>query len=336
MGQGQPFVVPVVLHVFLVCPNASPLDHHRKLVIFERPSILVIVVLVNYERLFSFVVFAEHLNFTRAAETLHITQPALHAQIRKLSDEVGVPLYRRAGKTLVLTTEGQELAAFGREVQARGHEVLAELRGGDARRPLVLASGQGAFLYLLGPALVRFPKERWPLHLVTMSGPDAIAAVRDARADVGVTALRNEQRAKLPDLDSRTVRRVGQIVLLPRGHRLSRRRVLTPKDLHAESLIVAPEGSPHRVMLSQALAAAGVDWSVAVEATGWELMIQFVRYGLGIAVVNDFCPVPRGFVGVELSGVPDVEYFVVTRPGRSREAVDTLVRMIVKCAGLTR
>ena len=113
---------------------------------------------------------------------------------------------------------------------------------------------------------------------------------------------------------------------------MSKRRSLKPSDLDAESIVVAPEGSPHRVMLSQALATAGAKWSVAVEATGWELMIQFARYGLGIAVVNDFCPVPRGLVGVRLEGVPDVDYHVVTRLGSTRESRETLVRMILESA----
>ncbi len=54
---------------------------------------------MNYDWLFSFVAFADRLNFTRAAEELHITQPALHAQIRKLSEDVGTTLYRREGRS---------------------------------------------------------------------------------------------------------------------------------------------------------------------------------------------------------------------------------------------
>ncbi|MCA9621606.1 MAG: LysR family transcriptional regulator [Myxococcales bacterium] len=281
---------------------------------------------MNYDWLFSFVTFADHLSFTRAAEALHITQPALHAQVRKLSEEVGATLYRRHGRALVLTAEGRRLAAFGREVQARGRDVLAELRGEDHRGPVVLASGQGAFLYLLGPVIKRFPKDRWPLRAVAMSGPATVEAVREARADVGVAVL----STKPPDLACQTLCRVGQVVVLPRGHRLSRRRRLKPGALDGERLIVAPEGSPHRAMLAQALATAGASWSVAVEATGWELMIQFARHGLGIAVVNDFCPVPRGMVGVKLGGVPDVEYQVVTRREGRGEPQETLVGMILE------
>src|SRR5262245_47798292 len=141
---------------------------------------------MNYEWLFAFTIFADHVNFTRAARQLHISQPALHVQIKKLAEAVGRPLYRRTGKALSLTPEGKRLAAFGREVQERDRTVLEELRGESLSGPVILASGQGAFLYLLGPAIRRFPKEKWPLRLVSMPGPEAIEAVRDAKAHLCV------------------------------------------------------------------------------------------------------------------------------------------------------
>ncbi len=247
---------------------------------------------MTYEWLFAFVVFAEHLNFTRAAARLHISQPALHVQIKKLAEAVGRPLYRRDGKSLSLTPEGRHLAAFGREVQERGRSVLEELRGQAQSGPVVLASGQGAFLYLLGPAIRRFPKRTWPLRLLSMSGPQAIESVREARAHLCVAALPGDT---LPaDLTCEKLRSVGQSVIVPSSHRLARRRSLRPADLADEQLVVAPAGSPHRVMLTHLLESSGIAWSVAVEATGWEVMLQFARYGVGIAVVNDFCPAPRG------------------------------------------
>ncbi len=266
---------------------------------------------VSYEWIFSFVVFAEQLSFTCAARELHISQPALFVQIRKLTESVGCPLYRRAGRTLKLTDEGRRLAAFGREVQERGRVVLGEVRGERPAEPVVLASGQGAFRYLLGPAIRRFPKSRWPLRLLALPGPDAIDAVRDARAHLAVIA------ADRPPADLRTLPlcTIGQSVILPREHRLAARRSLKPRDLDGESIIVAPLGSPHRTMLDQLLAAAGAGWTVAVEANGWDLQLQFARYGVGIAVVNDFCPPPPGMVAVPLAGAPPIAYHLVERAG---------------------
>lgn len=69
------------------------------------------------------------------------------------------------------------------------------------------------------------------------------------------------------------------------------------------------------MMLQQLMRASGSDLNVAVEATGWELMLQFARYRVGLAVVNDFCPVPKGMVGIPLEGAPEVTYYLVVREG---------------------
>ncbi len=273
---------------------------------------------MDYGQLFAFVVFAERLNFTHAARDLHISQPALHVQIKKLTEAVGRPLYRRTGRALTLTAEGRRLAAHGREVDERGRQVLAELRGeAAAAGPVVLASGQGAFLYLLGGAIRRFLRQGGGLRLLTLPGPDAIEAVRDARAHLAVVAT----DAPPPDLDATRLREVGQRVVLPAAHRLARRRSIRAADLAGESIVTAPAGSPHRAMLTQLLRAARVDWTVAVEAAGWELMLHFARLGLGIAVVNDFCPVPPGMAAVPLTGAPTITYHLLAR--RAPHAVAT-------------
>jgi DNA-binding transcriptional LysR family regulator len=124
-------------------------------------------------RLASFLAFGEELNFTRAAARLHLSQPALHVQIRKLAEDVGDPLYRRVGRALELTPAGRELLGFGRELRDRTDSFLASLRGASPQR-VVLAAGEGALLYSLGPAIcpgpscasspatARGPWPRWP------------------------------------------------------------------------------------------------------------------------------------------------------------------------------
>jgi DNA-binding transcriptional LysR family regulator len=278
---------------------------------------------VNHEWLFSFVAFADKLNFTRAAEELHISQPALHVQIKKLSEEIELPLYRRQGRGLVLTPEGARLAAFGRRLKLEEQEVLAELRGEESTGPVILASGQGAFLYLLGPAIRRFPKERWPLRLLTLKGPEAAQAVRDARAQLGVAVL-SEPPA---DLESVPLRDVGQMAVMPAKHPLAKRRMLRPAHLCSKKLIVAPSNSPHRMMLEQAMRTEEATLSVGVEATGWELMLEFARDGMGIAVVNDLCPIPRGCVAIPMRGLPRATYFLVARQS-AHEGVKKLRHLI--------
>jgi LysR family transcriptional regulator, low CO2-responsive transcriptional regulator len=273
---------------------------------------------MNYEQLHSFVAFAAHGgNFTHAAKALHISQPALHVQVKKLAESVGRPLYRREGRALVLTPEGERLAAYGREIEERGAHVLAELRGETVHGPVVLAAGQGALLYLLGPAITTFAK-RAALRILTLTGPEAIAAVHGARAHLAVVAASEPPVG----LESAKLCVVHQRVIVPADHRLANRRQVRAKDLAGESIVVAPSGSPHRLMLAQAL--SGVDWNVAVEATGWEAMLHFARLGIGIAVVNDFCEPPRGMVGARLDGAPATTYFIVHRAGALSPAARSL------------
>jgi DNA-binding transcriptional LysR family regulator len=266
---------------------------------------------MNHEFLASFVVFSEHCNFTRAAETLHISQPALHAQIRKLGEAVGVPLYYRAGRDLHLTQEGKRLAAFGRDLQGRTVDFLADLTGAGSASRVTLASGEGAYLYLLGQALARFQRTKWQLNLVTTNAVGAVDAVRNGQADIAVTAL-----SDLPeDLDTTHLVEIGQMLVVPKKHRLGKRRSVSPVDLADERIVVAPEGAPHRSSLTSALRLAGVEWEAAASANGWELMLHFASLGFGITVVNDFCRVPQGMHGVMLTGIAPIDYYIVERRG---------------------
>ena len=84
--------------------------------------------MLKLEWLEAFAAFAEHESFTRAARALHLSQPALHVQVKKLSEALSVTLYRREGQRLVLTADGLRVAALAREV--REHDPKLALDGG--------------------------------------------------------------------------------------------------------------------------------------------------------------------------------------------------------------
>lgn len=276
----------------------------------------------SYDALFSFAVFSEQRSFTRAARLLGISQPALFVQVKKLTAEVGVALYRRDGRALALTAAGERLAAFAREVKAQERLVLADVRGEADVSQVTLAAGAGALVHLLGEPLRRFPKDRWPLRILTANAADAATAVREARADLAVAALRAPPR----DLVAHELRRVGQHVVVPEGHRLARRRVVRGRDLEGEALVLAPRPSPQRDSLEALL--AGVSFRVAVEVAGWETMLHLARIGVGLAVVNDFCKPPRGTRAIALEGAPTIPYFLLERGalGAGAEKLAALVR----------
>ncbi|WP_433720438.1 LysR family transcriptional regulator [Actinoplanes sp. CA-051413] len=266
---------------------------------------------VSSDALTSFAVFAEHLNFTRAAAELRISQPALHVKVRKLAQALGRPLYHRSGRRLVLTADGAAVARFARAHDERLADFLAEFAGVVPGRPVVLAAGQGAYLYLLGDTIrAVLAEEPTRLRLITCDHRQMLAAVRTGQAQLGVSVL-----DVLPeDLTAVRLATFPQVLLVPKGHRLARRRAVTLPDVAGTSLVVPPQHRPHRVLLERALRGAGAEWTVAVEAEGWPLITHFVALGVGLAIVNGCVPAPPGLVAVPVEGLPPVTYHVVHQP----------------------
>jgi DNA-binding transcriptional LysR family regulator len=264
---------------------------------------------VSADALTAFAVFAEHLNFTRAAAELHISQPALHVKVAKLARTLDRPLYHRSGRRLVLTPDGEAVARFARDHDDRLARFLGELRATPPHQPVILAAGQGAYLYLLGDVV----RDALPARLRLVNGDrsQTLAAVRTGRAHVGVAVLDT-----LPDdLTTELLATYPQAAILPATHRLARRRRLRLRDLAGAALIVPPPHRPHRIALERALRAAGVDWSVAVEVEGWPLTLHFVSLGVGLAVVNGCVTPTAGLVSRPITDLPEIPYYAFHRPG---------------------
>ncbi|MGW7683620.1 LysR family transcriptional regulator [Kribbella sp. NPDC054772] len=274
------------------------------------------------EDLRAFVVFAVERNFTWAAAELHVSQPALHARIRKLETRLGTKLYVKVGRQLQLTEAGERLAAFANDSRDRAADFLRTLDAAPPR-PLVLIAGSGTYLYLLGDALKRVLSRGHELRLRTGDATATLAAVRDGSADIGVTAL------GIPpdDLDCTLLTQAPQVLITPKSHRLAGRRTVRLKDLQDEALVVPPKDRPHRQQLERSMLDQGLRWSVAVEAEGWELLVHFVRLGIGPAVVNGSVKTTSTVRKIPVKDLPPVRYYVISRPDRD-ERVDEFRRAL--------
>jgi len=274
--------------------------------------------MLSLERLSAFVVFSEHLNFTHAARVLGISQPALHAQVNQLAEELDVPLYVRDGRSLRLTIGGQSVASFGRELSGRVSDFVGTLHGTDTTEPVTLAAGEGCFLYLLGPAVQATDH---PLRLITADLAATIDALRMGHAAVGVAST----DAVPAGLTLTPLTEIPMVVLIPAGHPLTGSGPLALGELEGARLIVPPADRPHRQMIAGALAQAGVSWEIAVEAGGWELMRRFVSMGIGLAIVNGFCPPPEGGCARPIPALQPRRYAILRRPGVPSAAVAKLL-----------
>lgn len=282
--------------------------------------------MINAEHLDAFLDLTERLSFTRVAEARHLTQPAVHLQIKKLEEALGVSLYRRAGRGLEITREGWVVARHAREARERAAALRADLAGGTHRSEVVLAAGEGSTRFLLAEAIREVVRSgRCAVRLRPGDGDAAVAQVLDGRAELAVAASGESARG----LVARDLDRVPLVVVAPPGHALSARSRVTLRELDGVPLIVPPAGRPHRVRLAETLAAQGGALAVALEVGGWDAMVDFVGLGLGVAVVNGFVPVPARLVARRLTGLAGPEYRLLTRPGRGGEAAERLADAIV-------
>lgn len=279
---------------------------------------------LTLDALHAFVVFAQHRNFTHAAEELNISQPALHVKIKKLAAALGVELYVKSGRRLELTTAGSSVAEFAGEVSSELDAFVAGLRA-SPEPSLVLAAGEGAHRYVLRTGLQHLVRRGRRLRLLTTNREETLDAVRSGRAHVGVSVFSAAPRG----LDVLELATYPQVALFRAGHVLARRRVLALEDLADVDLVTAPPGRPQRDALERAAARAGVGLTIAAEAEGWSQMMDFVQLGVGVAIVNG-CVLPEeGLVTRVIRDLPSVTYAAVSRTGeRSAARIEELLAAI--------
>jgi DNA-binding transcriptional LysR family regulator len=145
---------------------------------------------------------------------------------------------------------------------------------------------------------------RAPLRLLTLDREQSVQALLSGKAQLAVAPADT-----LPaEIVAQHLATVGQSLVLPRSHPLARKRRIRLLDLENSRLVVPPAGQPHRATLARLLQAAGVKWEVAVETSGWELIMRFVQMGAGFAIVNACCVPPKGLVSIPVPELPVLKF----------------------------
>ena len=266
---------------------------------------------MNLEALESFRIFAETLNFTRAAKQRFLTQPALHKQIQNLSAELGTELYRKEGRSLYLTPAGIDVAQFARETRERTTALKRRVHGESDDLPITLSAGRGTFLYLLGNAIRDFQHQNSGLLRVGIDdSKGTLAAVKSGLANLGVTVLLEKPN----DLSVTPVREVVPHLIVHNQHPLAKRKVASVKDLHELPLIVPPDPSPLREMIHVILRREGLSFTPVMDIQGWDLAMHFVSLGMGATIVNGCCCPPDGTHAIRLCGFPNTTYYLIENP----------------------
>ena len=236
-----------------------------------------------------FVTLAEELNFSRAAERLHIAQPALSQQIRALEDRVGTQLIDRTRRPLRLTEAGQYLATEARQILGSLAEVThGALEIGVGRRGWLSVGFTRSSMYsVLPPALKAF-HQAYPqveLKLFEMLTDEQTDALRDMRIHIGI----GRQPLAVPGYTTLPLLRERLVVLMASDHPLAKRKKVRIDELADTPLILYPkhQNAQFKRTVQALYRDAGVTPFVAHQAYEIQTAIALVAAGLGVTVVGE-------------------------------------------------
>lgn len=238
---------------------------------------------VSQAQLKAFHAVAVHGNFTRAAEQLFLSQPAVSDQVRKLEERFGVLLFNRNKRSVQLTELGERLLAITQRLFAAENEAEELLTRSRALQSGSLTLAVDAPMHLL-PYIARFC-ERYPgirVRLVTGNSDESLRRLFDYQADFAVLGR--------PVDDDRLIAHVlssGPLVaFVAEGHPWARRDAIHLADLHRAPLVLREQGSMTRQMLEDEMRRLDLDTHPAIEVEGREAVFEMVVAGLGVGIVS--------------------------------------------------
>ena len=228
---------------------------------------------------------ARHLNFSRAADELHLTQPAVSTQVKQLTAHAGLPLFEQLGKKTYLTPAGAELLGHGRAIIEQFREAedaMARLKGasGGTLNVAVISAGDYFFPRLLAEFTRRHSGVTF--RLAVRNREELLRQLADNLTDVGIM-LRPPEGAGV----------VGEpfaphpyVIVAAPDHPLARRRRIPLAELLRERFVVRERGSETWNSMEQAFGRRLARLDIALEITSTETIKQAVIAGMGVSFLS--------------------------------------------------
>ncbi len=228
---------------------------------------------------------ADHRHFGKAAAASFVSQPTLSMQIKKLEDELGVSLFERMPRALMLTPVGNEIVQRARAIVREADEIKAIARrskdpeSGSIKVGLFPTLGPYLLPHIMGKIRKQF--SRLELLLVEAKTPEVLSQLRDGKLDAGLLAMPIDDE----QLHVEFLFEEPFVLAIPKSHPLSKRRLLKLDDLAHESLLLLEDGHCLRDQALKVCALAGSAARNDFRATSLETLRQMVAAEVGITLL---------------------------------------------------
>ena len=228
---------------------------------------------------------ARHASFSRAAEELHLSQPAVSMQVKQLEENVGMPLLEQQGKRTVLTEAGREIYDLSRRVANQidqTEENLAQLRGDIGGRLRLAVVGTANYFV---PQLVTAFREANPDVTVSLTVNNRSSVVNTLAFNERDLAIMGD----LPpaaDLEGTPFMENHLVVIGPQHHGLAGRGRVPLERLKQEVFLIREPGSSSRAAMEDIFAMHGMSFATGMEMSSNESIKQAVQAGLGLGIIS--------------------------------------------------
>jgi DNA-binding transcriptional LysR family regulator len=253
---------------------------------------------------------SRHLSFTRAAEEMHLTQPAVSMQVRQLQDSVGLPLFEQVGRRILLTDAGIEVQKLARGIarqMADTETAVDEIKG--LKRGHLKITVAATANYFVPPLLADFNK-RFPGITVSLDVTNREGLLRqldENDTDIAIMGRPPNDR----DYDFQTFRDNPLVIIARPDHPLARKRRIPLERLADETFLVREPGSGTRIAMERFFHERNMRVRTGMEVGSNEAIKQCVQAGLGLGLLS------QDTVRLELKlkqlAVLDVEDFPIMR-----------------------
>jgi LysR family transcriptional regulator, transcriptional activator of the cysJI operon len=239
-------------------------------------------------RLRVFRTVAHHLNFSRAAEELFLTQPAVTQQVKALEEELGVPLFERSGGRIALAPGGQALLPFADKMKEISDQAFAAVAAtsGEQAGELAIGASQTIGQYLLPNFIAGFIKANRRIRISARSGNTEEMLEALVARQIQLALIEGPDRRK--DLHIEPFLQDHMVLVVPANHEWADRDVEV-EALKEQPLLMRELGSGSRRVVENAIVAAGLkkkDLQIQMELDSTEGLLSAVEAGLGVTFVS--------------------------------------------------
>ena len=239
---------------------------------------------INFHHLRVFHAVARQLSYSRAAEQLYISQPALSRQVQELEKAIRAQVFHRQGKRIALTDAGRRVYDYAQRVLDLTDEMEQAVRELEdvSRGHLRLVASSTVGIYILPSFLGRF-RQHYPeieVSLQVSNSQQAAAALLQGDFHLGFISVGLE----VPGLQWQTLAADELVVLAPPGHPLTR-RLATPQELCEQTILLREAGSGTRRCFEQEMERLGQKPRRVLEMGSTEAIKRGVAAGLGVSAL---------------------------------------------------